>query len=93
MRQSLRVLGVCILAVFLAVPAAAQTGTGRIVGVVKDATGAIVPGAMVRATHESTGFLSETLTNETGGYVFPSLSVGPYTLVVELQGFATVTST
>jgi hypothetical protein len=88
-----RILGVCLLAVLLAGPAAAQTGTGRIVGVVKDATGGVVPGVTVRATHEPTGIVSETVTNQTGGYVFPSLSVGPYTLTVELQGFATVTST
>ena len=93
MRQRHWILGVCILAVFLAVPAAAQTGTGRIVGVVKDATGGVVPGATVRATHESTGIVSETVTNDTGGYVFPSLSVGPYTLTAELPGFAAFTST
>ena len=93
MRQRLLAFGICVLVVLLAQPSAAQTGTGRIVGVVKDATGGVVPGAIVRATHEPTGITSETVTKEAGGYVFPSLSVGPYTLVVELQGFATVTST
>ena len=93
MHQRLHCFGICVLALLLALPAGAQTGTGRIVGVVKDATGAVVPGATVRATHEATGITSETVTNATGNYVFPSMNVGSYTVMIELSGFASVTST
>ena len=67
--------------------ASAQTGTGRISGVVKDASDAIVPGVTVTATHEETGVTQHTMTTEAGLFVFPSLPVGPYTVKAELSGF------
>src|SRR5262245_7196399 len=65
----------------------AQTGTGRISGVIKDASGAVVPGVTVIATQEETGIHSQTVTTEAGLFVFASLPVGPYTVKAELQGF------
>ena len=74
--------------VFLhSIPAFAQTGTGRISGVVKDTSGAVVPGASIVALHEETGVQQHTVTTESGLFVFPSLPVGPYTVKVELTGF------
>ncbi|MBI1791196.1 MAG: TonB-dependent receptor [Acidobacteria bacterium] len=71
----------------------AQTGTGRISGLVKDSTGAVVPAVRVAALHEQTGLKHETTTTDSGGYVFPSLPVGPYSISVELQGFKKYTAT
>src|SRR4030095_16045318 len=68
----------------------AQTGTGRISGLVKDATGAIVPGVTVSAVHEDTGVRQETVTTEAGLFLFPSLPVGPYTIHAALTGFKSV---
>jgi hypothetical protein len=68
----------------------AQTGTGRISGVVKDASGAVVPGVAIVAVHEETGIRHETVTTEAGLFLFPSLPVGPYTVRAELQGFRPV---
>jgi hypothetical protein len=84
-----RYLIVCAFAVALLhwSPANAQTGTGRISGVVKDASGAIVPGVTITATHEETGVTQHTMTTEAGLFVFPSLPVGPYTVKTELSGF------
>ena len=65
----------------------AQTGTGRISGVIKDASGAVVPGVTVIATQEETGIHSQTVTTDAGLFVFASLPVGPYTVKAELQGF------
>jgi len=93
MSQRLCVVGLCVIVVLFSAPAAAQTGTGRIVGVVKDSTGGVLPGATVRATHEATGISAETVTNDTGGYVFPSMAVGPYSVSITLQGFGSFTST
>jgi len=70
-----------------AAAAAAQTGTGRISGLVRDSTGAVVPAVQVVATHEQTGIVHETTTTEAGAFVFPSLPVGPYTVAAELSGF------
>jgi hypothetical protein len=71
----------------------AQTGTGRISGLVKDASGGIVPGATIVATHEGTGVKHETVTTEAGLFLFPSLPVGPYTVRAELQGFRPISRT
>jgi hypothetical protein len=71
--------------------ASAQTGTSRITGVVKDASGAVVPGVTIVATHEETGIHQQTVTTEAGLFVFPSLPVGSYTVKAELSGFRSVT--
>jgi Carboxypeptidase regulatory-like domain/TonB dependent receptor-like, beta-barrel/TonB-dependent Receptor Plug Domain len=73
--------------------ALAQTGTGRISGLVKDASGAVVPGVTILAVHEETGIRTETVTTEAGLFLFASLPVGPYTVRAELQGFRPVSRT
>jgi hypothetical protein len=64
-----------------------QLSTGSIVGVVKDSSGAVVPGVLVTATKVDTGVESSATTTKTGDYSFPSLSVGVYTLAVDGAGF------
>jgi hypothetical protein len=64
-----------------------QTSTSRITGTVKDANGAVVPGATVTAKNESTGAVNTQTTTDSGLYAFPSLPVGAYTVTVEKQGF------
>ncbi len=86
-------VGAVACALSLATPAAAQTGAGRLSGLVKDATGALVPGATVVAVHEPTGVRHETVTTASGQFVFPSLPVGPYTVSGTLSGFKTRTVT
>src|SRR6185295_2465753 len=69
-----------------------QTGTSRIRGVIKDTTGAVVPGATVLIKHDDTG-LERTLTsNPSGQYSFEALPLGKYTITVSFQGFKKVTS-
>ena len=51
-----------------AVPSFAQLPTGTILGTVKDASGAIVPGATVTAQNVETGTSRSASTNETGAY-------------------------
>jgi hypothetical protein len=82
----------CVAVVVALVPSLAfsQTGTGRISGIVKDASGAIVPGVTVSAVHEETGVRQETVTTQAGLFLFPSLPVGPYTIRAELAGFKPV---
>ncbi len=65
----------------------AQTGTSSITGTVRDANGAIVPGATVTAKSEATGVVNTTATTDSGLYAFSSLPVGLYTITVEKQGF------
>ena len=64
-----------------------QTTNARIVGNVTDQSGAIVIGAKVGALQIDTGISRETVSDESGNYVFPNLQVGQYELTVEMQGF------
>lgn len=79
-----------LIAVLIPSSAFSQTGTSRISGIVKDATGAVVPGVTVSAVHEDTGVRQETVTTQAGLFLFPSLPVGPYTIRAELPGFKVV---
>lgn len=67
----------------------AQTGMGKIQGTVNDASGAVVPGAKVTATHVPTARQSSTTTNEVGFYLFPSAQSGPCSVVIEAAGMET----
>src|SRR5438445_8974057 len=71
----------------------AQTATSRITGTVGDASGALVPGAMVTAKNEATGVTYTQMTTEAGLYGFPSLPAGIYTITVVLPGFKTANKT
>ena len=66
-----------------------QTSTSGISGMVSDSSGAIVPGAKVVVTNEETGVSLTQVTTQSGVYSFPSLPVGAYTVVVEMEGFRT----
>ena len=69
---------------------AAQTNTGEISGVVRDAQGGVLPGTTVVAEHVESGTRVERVTDEQGRYFLPSLRVGTYLLTVELTGFRRV---
>lgn len=69
------------------VAAMTQPPAGQITGVVKDAAGAVVAGAEVKATQTATGAV-HTATSGTGGeYTLPDLPPGTYTLEVSKEGF------
>src|SRR5215813_2925288 len=67
----------------------AQTTNATLGGTVSDASRALIPGVMVTATNTQTGIVSNTITNETGAYNFPSLQSGQYKVTAELAGFQT----
>ncbi len=69
----------------LVAPAWAQEQRGSIEGVVKDASGAVLPGATVEAT--ANGRVASTVSDEVGVYRFPSLAPGNYRVTANLQGF------
>src|SRR6185295_11507690 len=81
-----RTLAALLAAVLLAWPAAAQEQRGSIEGVVKDASGAILPGVTV-TVETGTGIKLDTTSDAQGSYRFPSLSPGIYTVSANLQGF------
>ena len=61
--------------------------TGSISGILKDPSGAVVPGAMLIATNTAQGIQSKTTTDDKGFYIFPSLPVGRYDLQAQVEGF------
>src|SRR5215469_9339745 len=61
--------------------------TSQINGIVKDSSGAAVPGAAIKATQTATGVVRTTTSGADGGYVLPTLPIGPYLLEVTKDGF------
>ena len=82
-----RTLVAAMVALLLAWPAAAQEQRGALEGVVKDSSGAVLPGATIEA-RAANGAVLTTVTDETGTYRFPSVAPGDYVLTANLQGFA-----
>src|SRR6267142_943599 len=64
-----------------------QGSTGAISGVVRDATGAVLPGVTVTARHIESGLTRTAVSSETGGYNLQLLPVGAYEITTELPGF------
>ena len=71
-------------------PVEAQTNTGEIVGIVRDAQGGLLHGALVIGEHVETRTRIQQLTDERGRYLLPSLRLGTYAITVELTGFQRV---
>ena len=76
----------CVL-VLVALPLAGQTGLGVVRGTVQDSTKSVMPNAKVSLTNTATGVAQESQTNSAGIYYFGSVQIGPYSLMVEAQGF------
>src|SRR5262245_43837000 len=68
----------------------AQVNAG-LSGTVSDTSNALIPGVEVTAKNIKTGISNQTVTNETGNFVFASLQPGTYTLSAALPGFQTAT--
>lgn len=68
-------------------PLWAQTTSTEILGVIKDTSGGIIPGAEVTLTRVQTGEARHTVTNEVGLYSFPLIDPGEYRIHVEMPGF------
>ena len=67
--------------------AIAQVTTGSILGTVRDASGAVVPGATVTVTDTGKGTTSAKQTDTEGNYSVPYLLPGTYNISVEMKGF------
>ncbi len=80
---------ISLLTVGLSITLAGQTVSTEILGLVTDATGAVIPGANVTAKRVATGDVRTTATNETGNYVFPLLEIGEYEVTCSAAGFKT----
>jgi hypothetical protein len=68
-------------------PLWAQKDAGTIVGLVRDASGAVVTGAKVTVTDMDRGIVLTLSTNDSGQYVASPLRIGRYSVTVEKEGF------
>ncbi|HUO31010.1 MAG TPA: TonB-dependent receptor, partial [Bryobacteraceae bacterium] len=78
---------VVFVSLSLAAVLQAQVDTGTILGTVRDASGAVIPGVKVTILNEGTQFTQTTTTSASGNYVFTPLRIGTYTVEVEQPGF------
>ncbi len=60
----------------------------RIQGTVRDASGAIIPGAAVTARQKETGFSRSATSDDEGYFILHSLPTGTYDVTAENRGFA-----
>jgi hypothetical protein len=82
-----------VLALVAPEKAQAQVLYGSIVGNVKDATGAVVPRAIVTITNKGTNLTRDAITDESGAYSLTDLPTGTYTLKISQPGFKTFEQT
>ena len=68
----------------------AQTtiGTGSIVGVVSDPSGAVISGAKITITNVATGQVIDVATNSSGSFISGALIPGNYKTLVSSKGFS-----
>jgi len=76
-----------LFTISLLVAAALAQNTATIFGTVRDAGGAVVPGASVSATHVQTGAVRTAATNDTGDFVLVQLPVGTFSVRANAPGF------
>ena len=86
---------ICAFILFLAVQPTAygQSSTyARLVGTVKDQTGAVLPGVEVTAAARATNVSSIGVTNDRGDYLIDKLIPGLYDMKAQLPGFKAAAS-
>src|ERR1700677_1126929 len=88
-------VSICLATIFflLTFSASAQLATGTFLGVVRDSSGAGVPGATVTIQSSETNQTRKAVTDSSGAYRVPALPVGHYDVKVEQTGFKTETET
>lgn len=89
MMNHVRFLSACTVLLLLAGLAKAQTTNGRILGTVRDQTGAAVPRATVTVSDVATAVTRTTTTDDSGEYIVPALPPGTYLVRAEAKGFKT----
>src|SRR6266567_7624789 len=81
-----------VIGAILLLPVLGYAQESTVSGTVTDPTGAVIPGAMVTATHNESGNKFVAVTDERGGFRL-AVRVGNYRITAELPGFGTVNRT
>jgi hypothetical protein len=82
-------LSICALAFVAGAYAQATAGLGSVSGTVRDATGAVIPGATVVVANDAKGIKRTMTSTDAGVFTAPALVPSPgYSITVTKQGFA-----
>lgn len=87
MFRTLALSSIFLCALSLTTGAAWAQAVATLSGVVQDASGAVLPGAIVSARQVATGAVRETVTDGEGRFTFGSLQAGAYEVRSDLTGF------
>jgi hypothetical protein len=79
-------LATLVVLIFLSGSLHAQQ-TATVVGSVRDASGAVVPGTTISAQNVDTGLVRKTEADTQGNYVLSALPIGRYTFTASFKGF------
>src|SRR5690348_14771614 len=90
-RIRMGILFTLVAALLTAGAAKAQVLYGSLVGMVKDSTGAVVPGGAVTVVNTGTAQSLSVTTDSTGSYSFPNLLPGSYDVTITAKGFRSYT--
>lgn len=71
----------------------AQSGNAQLSGLVTDNSGAMLPGAQVKALNTATNVAYTATADSAGSYLLPELLPGPYKVTVNASGFGAQTHT
>jgi hypothetical protein len=82
---------IVIAMAWTAVATSVYAQNAQVSGVVKDSSGAVIPGVTITARNVETGLTRVAVTEATGEYRVPSLPPGRYSVTTELSGFTTET--
>ncbi len=85
MRRLLMRLAVCVGLVLSAGYAQAQNAV--VTGIIKDQSGAVMPGVTLEARNQETGLSRSVVSDESGHFRLPALPPGTYTVMAALAGF------
>ncbi|MGA7886837.1 MAG: TonB-dependent receptor [Acidobacteriaceae bacterium] len=91
MTRKLKLAFTLLPVLLLAAPRAAfsqATTAGSLSGTITDPSEAVIPGATVTITKPDTGYTQTVTSSSAGGYIFPDLQAGQYTLRVSAKGFS-----
>src|ERR1700720_2461134 len=88
--NGIRVLALAVMLIAHTLPVFSQTTTGRILGTVRDQTGAGVAGASVVVTDVQHDTKRTLTTDASGDYAAPELQPGVYKIRAEAKGFKAV---
>ena len=81
-----RLLAIMAACALCLTSALAQQTLGGITGEVTDASGGVIPNALVTVVDEQTSLTRTTTTNGSGTYSLVNLPIGTYTLIVQGRG-------